>query len=427
MIAVTILLVNVQADQKQLMANAARVDLTPPLELKFSLGGYGARMSKPAEGIHDRIWAKALVVTDGQKKYAIVTLDILAFPPNVKPQVLERLSDTKWKDENVLLLPSHTHTSLDMSALNDKNTLNNPYIGIYQPQLKEFVIKSIVEVIKQADTNFQRIAVGTNRAIIKGMNRNRRNESATDRELTVTRIDLADGKPLVALSNWTAHPTLMDENDMLVSGGWPGYLQRELETWIGQGVISMYFNGAEGDQSPIRPAGASHHEQAEIYGRKLAKQVYKVYQDIEPRAMAAFNYNAYRTILPKPQAHPMFQATGGAEYGINAEGMKIILGVMCPPNTTVGAVRLGDLLIVGTPGELTGELGLLIKNKLSDKGVTYPVIGGLADEWISYIVTKEQYNKGGYETSVSFYGSDLGDTIVEAMLEAAIPLTMLTK
>jgi hypothetical protein len=219
----------------------------------------------------------------------------------------------------------------------------------------------------------------------------------------------------------------MDDNDMLVSGGWPGYLQRELETWIGHGIISMYFNGAEGDQSPIRPAGGSHHEQAEIYGRMLAKQVYKTYQDIEPSPRVPFSYNAYRTVLPQPQAHPMFRATGGAEYGINKEGMKIILNLMCPSHTTIGAVRLGDLLIVGTPGELTGELGLLIKSKLSDKGVTYPVIGGLADEWISYIVTKEQYNKGGYETSVSFYGPDLGDTIVQAMLEAAIPLTTSTE
>jgi hypothetical protein len=68
-------------------------------------------------------------------------------------------------------------------------------------------------------------------------------------------------------------------------------------------------------------------------------------------------------------------------------------------------------------------LGLKIKNKLSQLGVKYPVIGGMADEWISYIVSTEQYTKGGYETSVSFYGPDLGNTIVKGMLEAAIPLT----
>ena len=75
-----------------LEANISRVDLTPPLELQFSLGGYGDRMNKPVEGVHDSIWVKALILSDGQKKYAIVTLDILALPPNVKPQVLEALT-----------------------------------------------------------------------------------------------------------------------------------------------------------------------------------------------------------------------------------------------------------------------------------------------------------------------------------------------
>ena len=32
-----------------LKANVAKLKLTPPLEMKYALGGYGARMSKPAE------------------------------------------------------------------------------------------------------------------------------------------------------------------------------------------------------------------------------------------------------------------------------------------------------------------------------------------------------------------------------------------
>ena len=35
-----------------LKAGVARLDLTPPLEMKSPLGGYGARMNAPAEGVH---------------------------------------------------------------------------------------------------------------------------------------------------------------------------------------------------------------------------------------------------------------------------------------------------------------------------------------------------------------------------------------
>jgi len=65
-------------------ANVAVIKLTPPLEMGYSLGGYGARMSKPAEGIHDDIRGKALVLDNGIKKYAIIILDILGLPPQCK-------------------------------------------------------------------------------------------------------------------------------------------------------------------------------------------------------------------------------------------------------------------------------------------------------------------------------------------------------
>ena len=111
--------------EAQLKGNATSIIVTPPLEWKYTLGGYGARMSRPAEGIHDNIMAKALVVADDSKKFVIVTMDMLGFPPNLKPMIIEKLDDPTWSMENVLLLPSHSHTSLEMFAINDKNVFWN--------------------------------------------------------------------------------------------------------------------------------------------------------------------------------------------------------------------------------------------------------------------------------------------------------------
>ena len=118
--------------------NAAQLKLTPPLEWGFALGGYGARMSRPAEGIHDDIWVKALVLEKEGKKMAVVTMDLLGLPPNVKPQIVGQLDDPSWSEENIMLLPSHSHTSLEMFALNDKNVFDMPPIGIFQPVLLDF-------------------------------------------------------------------------------------------------------------------------------------------------------------------------------------------------------------------------------------------------------------------------------------------------
>ncbi len=47
----------------------------------------------------------------------------------------------------------------------------------------------------------------------------------------------------------------------------------------------------------------------------------------------------------------------------------------------------------------------------------------MASEWISYILTEDEYmNGGGYESSVSFYGPKLGEIISGEAIKSALPL-----
>ncbi|MEX2288301.1 MAG: neutral/alkaline non-lysosomal ceramidase N-terminal domain-containing protein, partial [Planctomycetaceae bacterium] len=111
--------------------------------------------------------------------------------------------------------------------------------------------------------------------------------------------------------------------------------------------------------------------------------------------------------------HPDFMSTGGKEYGLSEELLRDMLPRMFPQATTSGSVRLGELVIVGVPGEMAAGLGLKVKEQTARvTGAKHPVIGGLANEWISYILSAEAYKTGKYEASVSFYGVELGDRIV---------------
>jgi len=121
--------------------------------------------------------------------------------------------------------------------------------------------------------------------------------------------------------------------------------------------------------------------------------------------------------LPENRWHADFMKTGGAEYGLSEQLLKKMLPLLFPRQTTSGSLRLGDLLIVGVPGELQAALGLEIKSRARKiTGAHYVAIGGLANEWISYILSAEQYQRGGYEASVSFYGPTLGPRIVEGAI-----------
>lgn len=297
---VSLMVTSPQAAATPLKAGVARVDLTPPMELKAPLGGYGARMSKPAVGVHDRIFAKCIVISDGTKRFALVTADVLAFPPGFKSAMIESLADAGWKSSQIMFLPSHSHTSIDMSALNPKNTLGIPQIGFFHKELYDLTVARLAQVITEASKDPVAVSASTRTIQLHGWNRNRRQDNAAyDANLTVTRIDKVTGQPLAVLVNWTAHPTFMGSYDMMFSGGWPGHLQRTIEAFIGQGVTAMYYNGAQGDQSPIpRKDSGGNWERAECYGRELGIIVFREWQKIKPIPSPYFSYHAEEITLP---------------------------------------------------------------------------------------------------------------------------------
>ena len=404
-------------------ANVSVTDITPPLEMKYTLGGYGERMNKPAEGIHDPIMAKALTLKKGDEKYLIIPMDILGLPSNFKTDLLKRIEKKGWSAENLMLLPSHSHGSLEMAAINSKNVFGVPQIGIFQPELLGFLLDKLEKLVSEADQNYREVKIGTGSAKFDGLNRNRRGDKIVDNELTVTRVDLANGQPLAALVNWTAHPTFIGGEDMLVSAEWPGYLQTEMEKTIGKGAVVMYYNGAEGDQSPVYDIQKNAYEKIQDYGKIMAEKAMSVYNSVQPKKVANLSYN-YKVIdLPQQVAHPDFMETGGAEYGLNEESVKVIMDALGPKKVGMGSVRIGDFILVGIPGELVAELGIKVKQSLKNDEVKHVAIGGLANEWISYILTEEEYvNGGGYESSVSFYGPKLGEIISGEAIKSALPL-----
>ena len=185
----------------------------------------------------------------------------------------------------------------------------------------------------------------------------------------------------------------------------------------------MYYNGAEGDLSPILNESGDGYLKIEIYGKKIAEKAFYVYNQIKPKAVKELKYNYQSVSLPAHVAHPSFMKTGGEEYGLDEKTVKIVMDMLGPSHAGTGSVKIGDLIIAGVPGEMTSELGLKVKNSLKSSGAKYVTIGGLANEWISYILTREQYIHGeGYESSVSFYGPGLGELISNEVIKTSLPL-----
>jgi hypothetical protein len=316
-----------------------------------------------------------------------------------------------------MLVASHSHGSTEMNAMNSKNVFDNKAIGIYDERLLTFTADQIAKAVADADKQYQPVSAGTASTKIDGMNRNRRDAPLVDNELTVTRLDGADGKPVAVLVNWTAHPTFSGPQTMELTADWPGYLQREIEGFV-PGATCLYSNGAEGDVSTAGAQGPSEFARMEDYGRKLAVKVLALLPEIKTMPEPVFDFSMTTLNLPEHVVPAALKDAAGPEYGLTPENLPALLEAVSPKSSYIGVLRLGDLLAVSIPGEMASSLGLEIKAALRDAGAKNPVIAGLGNEWISYMLPPDEYHKGGYEPGVSFYGEGLGPSVVKQAIDA---------
>src|SRR4029077_15466061 len=104
MLAGILIAATAHADDVQLQAGVARADITPASFM--TMYGYANRKCGPANGTHDPLYAKALVLATGESRMAIVTLDLgNIVAPNLGPKVAGALGIPV-----LLLAASHTHS-----------------------------------------------------------------------------------------------------------------------------------------------------------------------------------------------------------------------------------------------------------------------------------------------------------------------------
>lgn len=404
----------------ELKAGVAKASInTLEAGIPTQLGGYGARNGKPAEGTHDTIWAKALVLEWSGQKTALVTLDVCGVPLNVTVEALEKAAIPGLGVDRCLTAASHTHTGLEGFALDRRNIANNPHIGIFSEAMLDFVTDRIAQALKEADAALQPVRAGSDQTLLSGMNRNRRGSPCVDEDLTVLRLDRLDGSPLAVFVNFTAHGTIVDETDMLVSGEWAGMMQRTVEALFGEGVTCLYANGAEGDIAPKGARGGSHWEMFEDYGRRVGIAAYRLAEGIETAAVGRFAMQSAWIELPPRKGAPDFIKIAGDEYHVTEEQLNMLLPVLFPDKAPAYALRINDFQLASFPGEPICALGMAVKETLRKQGIAHPCVISLTTDSVGYILSPEEYAKSGYEVTASFYGDQLGPVVLSAVTTLA--------
>src|SRR3989442_3280559 len=219
------------AEAATLRGGVAKVEITPPPG--FERWGYSDRKG-PATGTLDPLYARVLVLDEGKKFLALVTLDL---GRSFGPASLARLQNVTPKCfSSLIVTASHTHSG---PVVMDRYPNGAPpwelaavdKIGhAIQQTCSHLVDVRIGTGYGAADIGHNRLHVNTD-GTVNWFERNltRLPTSPVDPMVSVLRIDQADGTPLAILVNYSCHPVVFGSDNLQYSADYPGVMIKTVE------------------------------------------------------------------------------------------------------------------------------------------------------------------------------------------------------
>ena len=419
------------ADAAQIEVGVARADITPPLG--GSLYGYGARGTNTSTGIHDRLYAKALVLRAADTRVALVTLDLGSFGRSHTQAVRDLVAERTGID-HVLVAASHTHSA--PRFMPDFPEPARPWL----PELE----KTIAEVVISASQNLLPARLGVasasadlchNRRLVRQdgtvemlwANRDGEPTSPVDKEVIVVAVDDLDGNALATLVNYACHPVVLGPENLEISADYPGAMAATVEG--AGGGQTMFLPGAAGDINPFWDKTAptdGGFEQMEKLGNTLGGIV----TEARGRASSGTPLSADalrverleiplepRWDLDDPSLRAEYERAGSARiFDYYAERFRR------EQLAEVNVMVLGDELALATfPGEFFVEHGLRLKR---ESLVPTTLFVGYTNGELGYFPTIRAAAEGGYgATEASFVKVGAGDLLVNRALVRILELS----
>jgi hypothetical protein len=392
--------------------------ITPPIGTP--LAGFGARKGKPSTGVHDEIFVKALAVSDGTDTAVIVGADILIVPENVAELVRTDVSkQTPLSANEILFNASHNHSGPGGFA---PGFASKAFNGPYDPNVPVFLARAISEAITEAYRSLEpaKVTYGGLDAPEYIRNRTRR-DSPVDSELSYMIVEQKDGDRCFVVS-YSAHPTILGADNMQFTGEYPGFLACRIKERTGAEAI--YLGGAVGSMSARPPEGDSPFERCCAMGEALADKVLEAISQAE-----RFKDKVDIASIGFAVQLPPFQLRLNENWRVS-KFLFPILGI--DSDGWMHAVRIGDIVLVGTPADYCGEISVDLKSRMRSRACDLWVLSFNGD-YVGYISPDKYYydkdeNGGyGYERGVmSWIGPDQGAftvSLIMHMIDALFPET----
>jgi hypothetical protein len=396
-------------------------DITPKLDGKpVYIAGFGK--NRKATGVHDPLLARAVVLGDGKKKLALVSVDLVGLFQAPVQNVRKKLPDFDY----VLVSSTHNHEGPDTLGLWGPGPFQSGLDPAYLKKVEEGIVQAVKAADKAAKVASTR--VGTARA--PELLHDGREPYIKHDELVAIEFRDPKSKKITGLVvQWNCHPETLDSRNKLISADfvWAtvAYLKKRYDCPV------VYFTGTVGglmtslhvevtDDKGNKLADGTF-EKTERYGRLVGQLADKALAKAEAVSLTPLEFRSRHLFLPLD--NPIYligwklgvldrQAylwTGDPYHAKPAPADVAAKTPLCI-KSEVAWLKFGDVEVAAIPGEIYPELVLDKVQDPPDPGADFPkapiepaiykqlrakhrMILGLANDEIGYIIPKRQWDE----------------------------------
>ena len=400
--------------QAGLKGGCAKVNITPPIGIWLS--GY-SRRDRASDDIVDELYARAMVLDDGQNTIAIVCNDLVGVPLGITTEIRRIIEEkTGIPEKSVLICATHTHYG---PMIRKRKIYNNRMVDKSYVQT---LIKNIAGSVLIAHKNMKEVRVGAAKGKVPEIVYNRRtkmpdgsvrvtwgipyNESEvtfgpTDPEVCVLRVEDMNGEIICSLVNFACHPTsegIFADVLYSVSADFPGYAARVVEQI--EGGICLFAQGTGGNMAAITRLRERRNPRLQM-GNALGGEALRRLQFVRTSNDVTLKSLKKDINFPTKKTLP-------DDSIMDDNKLKNDL------TTEIQVFKIGDIYILGLPGEVLAEIGLEIKKKASIENL---FIISLSNDVCGYVCHSEAYEEGGYEsTTATILAKGAGEIMIKEAL-----------
>lgn len=380
----------------------------------------GFSNSRAANGIHDDLWARTMIIDDGTIRLAIVALDAVGFMNNDVID-LRNLIPAEAGITYAVVASTHTHEGPDLIGLWGKTPLKSGVDPAYLEYVKKQAVLSIETAVKNLRPATLEVAEELTGAI--PLVKDTRPPEVFDSGLRLIKaVDRENGAVLGSLIAWANHPETLWSKNLLITSDFPHFVREGVEKGVfagdtlkkpGIGGVAVYLNGALGGLMCTHPSLAVKEpftgqefkepsfEKAAAQGKQLSLLALDAFEKpSEVIDSAAVSVVVRSVSLPiRNRLFRLATALGVMNRGTTG-WMKM--------RSELAFIRVGPISMVTIPGEIYPELvnGGVEAPAGNDFGIDplevpairemmpgkYKFVFGLANDEIGYIIPKSQWD-----------------------------------